>query len=145
MASVSIYLNFQNETEAAFSFYKQVFGGEFAGEGIMKMKDAPPMEGMPPLSEEEKELVMHVSLPILNEFMLMGSDVPQSMGLQVTKGSNYHINLITDSRAQNEELFNKLSEGGKVTMPLHDAFWGDYFGSCTDKFGINWMMAYPNK
>src|SRR5690606_4745831 len=140
MASVSTYLNFERDTEAAFNFYKSVFGGEFTAPGIMRMKDVPPQDGMPPLSESDKNLVMHVELRILGTHKLMGTDAPESMGFKLNKGNNVHINLEPDTREETERLFKALSADSKVTMELQDAFWGAYFGSCVDKFGINWMF-----
>ena len=146
MASVSTYLNFERDTEAAFNFYKSVFGGEFSGQGIMRMGDVPPQEGMPPLSDADKNLVMHVDLKIMNgTHSIMGTDAPESMGLKVVKGNNVHINLSPDTRKETEKLFKALSSGGKITMELQDMFWGDYFGSCVDKFGINWMFNCSEK
>lgn len=145
MASVSTYLNFERDTEAAFNFYKSVFGGEFHGEGIMRMGDIPPQEGMPPLSEADKNLVMHVELRILGVHSLMGTDAPESMGFKLNKGNNVFINLQIDTRKETEKLFKALSPGGKVSMELQDMFWGDYFGSFTDKFGINWMLNCAEK
>ncbi len=140
MASVSTYLNFERDTEAAFNFYKSVFGGDFFGQGIMRMGDIPPQEGMPPLPEADKKLVMHVELKILDGHSLMGTDSPESLGFNLVKGNNVSINLQPDTRKETEKLFKALSAGGKVTMELQDMFWGDYYGSCTDKFGINWMF-----
>lgn len=140
MASVSTYLNFNRDTEAAFLFYKSVFGGEFFGQGIMRFKDIPPSPDQPPISAEDGNLVVHVELRILNSHSLMGTDAPESMGFQLVKGNNVNINLMTDTREETDDLFAKLSAGGKVTMPLQVMFWGDYFGSCTDKFGIHWMF-----
>lgn len=144
MSSVSLYLNFPRSTEAAFNFYKEVFGGEFEGD-IARMGDVPTMEGQPALSEEDKNLVMHVCLPILNGFKLMGTDAPPSMGFTVTMGNNLYINLLTDTRAETEALFAALSEGGVVEMPLQVMFWGDYFGSLTDTFGVKWMFNCSEK
>lgn len=144
MSRVSTYLNFVNTTEAAFTFYKSVFGGEFEG-GIFRFGDTPQEEGAIPLSEEDKKLVMHVSLPILGGHVLMGTDAPESMGFHVKQGNNMHINLEPDTRSETEKLFNGLSEGGTVDMPLQDMFWGAYFGSCTDKFGVRWMFNCANK
>jgi PhnB protein len=144
MASVSTYLNFNRNTEEAFKFYKRVFQTEFQGE-IMRMSDAPPMDGQPPLAEEDKNLVMHVSLPILGGHQLMGTDAPESMGFTLKQGNNVFINLEPDSREETERLFRELSEGGKVTMELQDMFWGDYFGSCTDRFGVQWMFNCGEK
>jgi PhnB protein len=139
MARVSTYLNFVRETEQAFNFYKSVFGTEFV-DGIQRMGSVPPQEGMPPLPEEDKNLVMHVELPILGGHSLMGTDAPESMGFKLNMGNNVYISLEPDSRAETERLFNSLSEGGKVEMPLQDMFWGAYYGSCTDKFGTQWMF-----
>src|SRR5688500_18960698 len=105
MASVSTYLNFPRNTEEAFNFYKYVFGGEFSGEGIVRFGDVPPQDGMPPLAESDKNLVMHVALPILAGHMLMGTDAPESMGMQVTMGNNVYINLEPDTRAETKKLF----------------------------------------
>jgi PhnB protein len=140
MARVNTYLNFKSETEQAFNFYKSVFGTEFTGMGISRFGDIPPQEGMPPLSEEDKNLIMHIELPITGGHLLMGTDAPESMGFQLNMGNNSHICLDVDTRAEADRLFNALSAGGHITMPLADMFWGAYYGSCTDKFGVNWMV-----
>ncbi|MEO6734089.1 MAG: VOC family protein [Ferruginibacter sp.] len=140
MASVSTYLNFPRNTEEAFNFYKSIFGGEFFGGGIMRFSDMPPSPDNPPLPEEDKNLVMHVELPILGNHTLMGTDAPESMGFNVIFGNNSYINLQPDTREETKVLFDQLSAGGRVTMELQDMFWGDYFGSCTDKFGVQWMF-----
>jgi len=145
MGKVSTYLNFVRNTEEAFNFYKSVFGGEFEGKGIMRMGDAPPAEGMPPLPEADKKLVMHVTLSILGSHFLMGTDAPESMGFKVNFGNNQYICLDPDTREETKKLFDKLSAGGKVTMDLQDMFWGDYYGSCTDKFGVQWMFNFSKK
>jgi PhnB protein len=145
MASVSTYLNFPRNTEEAFNFYKSVFGGEFTMGGIARFKDVPPAPGMPPLAEEDKNLVMHVELPILGGHVLMGTDAPESMGFHVNAGNNVYINLEPDTRSETKKLFDALSAGGKVTMELADMFWGAYYGSCTDKFGIQWMFNCTEK
>ncbi len=138
MASVSTYLNFSGQTEEAFDFYKSVFGTEFSG-GIMRYGDAPPSDDMPGPSDAEKNLVMHVSLPILDGHLLMGSDVPETMG-QVNKGTNVYISLHPDTREEADRLFAALSDGGRVEMEMADQFWGDYFGSFVDRFGVQWMI-----
>ncbi|MEJ1240482.1 VOC family protein [Chryseolinea sp. T2] len=145
MAYVSTYLNFVRDTEAAFNFYKSVFGGEFGGQGIMRMGDIPPQEGMPPLSEGDKKLVMHVELTITGGHKLMGTDSPESMGFKLVKGNNVNINVGPDTRKETKRLFDALSKGGTITMELQDMFWGDYFGSCVDKFGISWMFNCSEK
>jgi PhnB protein len=145
MARTSTYLNFPRNTEEVFNFYKSVFGGDFVDGKISRFSDVPPQEGMPPIAEEDKNLVMHVGLPILGGHLLMGTDAPESMGFKVNKGNNVYISLQTDSRPEADKLFAKLSKGGVVEMPMQDMFWGDYFGSLTDKFGINWMVDYVGK
>lgn len=98
------------------------------------------MPGAPPLPEKDKNAVMHVTLPILGGHLLMGSDACEFMGQTCKQGNNFHIALSPDSRADADRLFKALSEGGKVTMPLADMFWGAYFGSCVDRFGVQWMV-----
>lgn len=144
MARVSTYLNFPGTTEKAFNFYRSVFGGQFTG-GIHRFGDAPAAPGQPPLSEADKKLVMHIELPILAGHALMGTDAPESMGFTVHHGNSVHINLEPDTRAEADRLFRSLSEGGKIDMPLSDQFWGAYFGSLTDKFGIGWMLNCTSK
>jgi len=145
MASVSTYLNFPRHTEEAFNFYKSVFGGEFFGGGIMRFRDIPDSPGNPPLAEEDKDLVMHVELRILDSHSLMGTDAPESMGFKVIYGNNSYINLQPDTRKETKRLFDKLGVGGKVSMELQDMFWGDYFGSLTDKYGVQWMFNCGEK
>ena len=139
MSSVSVYLNFPRETERAFNFYRSIFGGEFQG-SIMRFSDVPPSEFMPPLPDADRDLVMHVSLPITGGFMLMGSDAPPSLGFRVNTGNNVYINLMPDTREEPRRLFAALSEGGVIEQELQEMFWGDYFGSCRDRFGIQWMF-----
>lgn len=145
MARVSTYLNFVNNTEEAFNFYKSVFGGEFSGNGISRFKDIPPSDDMPPMSENVKNLVMHVELPILGGHSLMGTDAPEEMGFKVNYGNNVYISLEPDTREETKRLFLALSEGGKVEMELQDMFWGAYYGSCKDKFGVQWMLNCTSK
>ncbi len=144
MAKVSTYLNFPGNTEEAFNFYKSVFGGEFMG-GIHRFSSIPPQEGAPPMAEEDKHLIMHVALPILGGHLLMGTDAPESMGFKVNFGNNSYISLHPDTREEARRLFGALSAGGKVESELQDMFWGDYFGSFTDKFGVNWMVNCAEK
>lgn len=145
MSKVSTYLNFNNKTEEAFKFYKSVFGTEFIGEGITRFGDVPAQEGMPPLNDDDKKLVLHIQLPILGGHVLMGTDAPESFGFSLNFGNNVHINLEPNSREETKRLFDALSEGGQVTMPLQDMFFGSYYGSCTDKFGVNWMVNHTEQ
>ncbi len=144
MARVSTYLNFPRNTEEAFLFYRSVFGGDFTGP-IMRFSDIPPHPDNPPTPDADKNLVMHVELSILGGHSLMGTDAPESMGFTVTPGNNVYINLEPDTRAETDRLFNALAEGGKVEMPLQEMFWGDYYGSLTDRFGIQWMFNCGDK
>ncbi|RIK46806.1 MAG: VOC family protein [Chloroflexi bacterium] len=139
MGSTSTYLNFERQTEEAFSFYKSVFGTEYVG-GIMRHRDVPVPDGYPGPSEEDKDLIINVQLPILGGHILMGTDAPASMGFTINQGNNVHICLQPDTRAEAERLFNALSEDGQIEMPLQPMFWGGYFGSFRDKFGVHWMV-----
>ncbi len=143
MARVSTYLNFPRNTEEAFNFYKTVFGTEFNG-AIARFGSIPPQDGMPPLADADKNLVMHIELPIVGGHMLMGTDAPESFGFAVNKGNNVHIMIEPDTKSDADTLFAALSEGGTITMPLQDMFWGAYYGSCTDKFGVQWMININN-
>lgn len=144
MARVATYLNFTRNTEEAFNFYKSVFGGEFEG-GISRFRDIPPSEGVPPIPEEDKDLVMHIALKIFDGHYLMGTDAPESMGFRVNFGNNVYITLQPDTREETKRLFNALSAGGKVEQELQDMFWGDYYGSCEDRYGVHWMFNCSQK
>lgn len=144
MASVSTYLNFVRNTEEAFNFYKSVFGTDFIGD-IMRFKDIPPSENMPPLPDSDKNLVMHVTLPIIGGHKLMGTDAPDSMGFKVNFGNNVYINIEPDTRKETKRLFDALSKGGTIEQELQDMFWGDYYGSCKDKYGVQWMFNCSEK
>lgn len=144
MARVSTYLNFPRSTEAAFLFYRSVFESEFSGP-IARFKDIPADPNQPPMADDDKNLVMHVELPILAGHVLMGTDAPESMGFTITPGNNVYINLEPDTRSETERLFKALSDGGKIEMPLQEMFWGGYFGSLVDQFGIRWMFNCASK
>jgi PhnB protein len=139
MASVNAYVNFDGNCAQAFDFYKSVFGGEF--QARMKFGEAPGMEAPP----EQKDKLMHVALPIGKNTVLMGSDWSPQMFGPMVRGNSFSLTVNADDRAEADKLFNGLSAGGKVTMPITEAFWGAYFGMCTDKFGINWMVNCDNK
>lgn len=144
MARVSTYLNFPRSTEDAFLFYKSVFKTEWSAP-IARFKDIPPHPGQPALAEADKNLVMHIELPILAGHVLMGTDAPESMGFTVKTGNNININLEPDTRTETARLFKALSEGGKVEMALQEMFWGGYFGNLVDRFGIRWMFNCTSK
>jgi uncharacterized glyoxalase superfamily protein PhnB/uncharacterized protein YndB with AHSA1/START domain len=139
---VSTYLNFNGKTEEAFAFYRSVFKTEFSGKGIQRIGDFPPHEAQPPLSEEDKKLILFIQLPITGGHLLMGTDAPESMGFKVIPGNNMHIHLEPGTREETKRLFDELSVDGVVEMTLQDAFWGAYYGNFADKYGINWMLSY---
>jgi len=143
MAKVNVYLSFNGNCEAAFNFYKSIFGGEFCYIG--KWGEMPPQEGMPPLSEENKQRVMHVGLPISQETILLGCDNLKEHENHTTFGNNFSILVSANSKEEADTFFALLSEGGDVVMPMQEQFWGDYFGMCADKFGINWMIDFDMK
>jgi PhnB protein len=138
MAQVNPYLTFSGNCEEAFLHYKSVFGGEFRQ--IMKFGDAPPMPGME-LPEEVKHQIMHVSLPISKETILMGSDANPRMGT-VTVGQHLSISVLAETKAEADRIFSGLAAGGKITMPIGDTFWGAYFGMLVDRFGFIWMVNF---
>ena len=143
MARVSTYLNFPDHTEEAFNYYKSIFKTEF--NGVNRFGDMPPQEGQPPMNDELKNLIMHIELPILDGHVLMGTDAPAAMAFSVNMGNNMYIMLEPDTREETKKLYDALSTGGKVTMELQDMFWGDYYGSCVDKYGVQWMFNCTEK
>ena len=134
--TLNTYLFFNGNCREAFEFYRSVFGGEFVT--LQTFGDGPADMQIP---DGEHARIMHVSYPI-GTSILMGSDVPSTSGHPVNTGNNFSISYLSSGREETDGLFAKLSEGGNVTMPLTDTFWGAYFGSCTDKFGINWQLNY---
>ena len=137
MKKADVYLNFSDKTEEAFKFYKSVFGGEFAS--LQRFKDTPDSSNVP---ADAKDKIMHVALPLGGGNMLMGTDAPESMGFKVVTGNNVQILLNAESEAEATKIFNGLSKGGKVTMQLQKTFWNAFYGACTDKFGVNWMVNF---
>ncbi len=131
------YLNFNGNTEDAFNFYKSIFGGEFTA--LQRFGDAPN------IPSHLKEKIMHISLPIGNGNILMGTDACEEMGFKLTQGNNFFILIDADTREQADKFFNALAEGGKVEAPLQDMFWGAYWGSLRDKFGTQWMLNYAKQ
>lgn len=144
MSYTSTYLNFSTHTEETFHFYRSVFGWEFEWP-IARFSDAPPHEGMPPLAESEKNLILHICLPILGGHRLMGTDAPPSMGFTVNPGNNVHISLHPDSREEADTLFSGLMEWGIIEIPLQDMFWWAYYGSGRDRYGVQWMVNFEGK
>jgi PhnB protein len=140
MVTINPYLNFKGNTEEAFNFYKSVFGGEFMM--IQRFKDTPEAGR---ISGSDQNKIMHIALPIGKSTILMGTDVLESAGQTLSLGDNMHLSVSTENEEETKKIFTVLSAGGKVTMPLDKMFWGSYFGMCTDKFGIQWMVSNEQK
>lgn len=136
--TLSTYLTFNGNCKEAFEFYKSVFGGDFAA--LATFADGPPEMGV---SDADKDKIMHVSLPV-GDSMLMGSDTTGEHGPPFQQGNNFSISITPKSKAEADDILPKLADGGTVTMPLQDQFWGAYFGMCTDKFGVQWMVNVPS-
>jgi PhnB protein len=143
MANTGTYLNFPRGTEEAFTFYKSVFGGDFQGP-IMRHGDMP-MDNSAALSEQDRQAIVNITLPILNGHLLMGSDIPEAMGMPLTQGNTVQIVLDPDTRAEADRLFAGLSGGGTVEDPMQEMFWGDYYGAATDRFGVRWIVNCTSK
>lgn len=140
MAVINPHINFNGNAEEAFTFYKSVFGGEFAK--VIRFKDLSSPEFS--VAPNEKNKVMHIALPI-GKNILMGNDVPEIMGRTNENENRSKISISTESREEAEKLFYGLSEGGNIEMPIGDSPWGSYFGMFRDKFGIEWMVDFnPN-
>jgi PhnB protein len=135
MKAINITLLFNGNAEAAFNFYKSVFGGEFSN--VQRMKDLP---GPTPITGEAGEKILHMALPI-GSAILMGMDCPSHIPPAII-GNNFMATIDTSSEEETTRLFNGLADGGTITMPLANQFWGAYFGMLTDKFGIQWMLSY---
>lgn len=133
------YFNFDGKAEEAFEFYHEVFGGELTK---MKMGDSPGSEKM---NQDEKNRMMHISLRVSDDLLLMASDIVPSMGQKLNLGNQTYISLFPKSREEADQIFEKLSEGAEVEMPMADQFWGDYFGSLIDRYGILWMVNHEGE
>jgi PhnB protein len=140
MATFNPYLNFNGNTEEAFTFYKSVFGGEFIA--LQRFKDTP--EGAK-LSATEAEKIMHIALQLGPGTLLMATDALESMGHAVIMGSNFHISIDAESKEEADTLYTKLSAGGVAGLPMKKEFWGAYFGMLTDPYGIHWMISFDEK
>jgi PhnB protein len=142
MATLNTYLTFDGNCEEAFNFYKSVFGGEF--QYIGRFKDMPADDKSMSVPKEHAERIMHVSLPISKETILMGCDTAGEWAANHKQGNNFSISITADSKEEADNIFNGLAKGGVVSMPLTVTFWSAYFGTLTDKFGINWMMSWDH-
>ncbi len=141
MASINPYIHFNGNAEEAFTFYKSVFGGEFAT--VVRFKDMS-FEGAPNF-EKEAEKIMHIVLPIGKSSMLMGSDTPEQMGKHSEVETRSKISINAESKEEADKIFNGLSKGAQVEMPIQESPWGSYFGMLRDQFGIEWMVDFDMK
>ena len=140
MASIHPYLHFEKDCEKAFNFYKSVFGGEFSAFNRFSEMPSHPSYSIP---EAEKERIMHVTLPIGKDSMLRGSDSSSAFTPHMTPPSNnFSVSVSVESQEEADRVFQGLSAGGEVTMPMEKTFWNAYFGACNDQFGVQWMVSY---
>jgi PhnB protein len=137
MSKGSIYLDFVGQTEEVMGFYQSIFGGEFRD--INRYSEMPDSENMP---EADRQLIMHMALQISENLVLHASDSIESMGKKLVVGNNFYIMIETESKEEADRFFSKLSSGGQVEMPIEDVFWGAYFGSLVDKYGVQWMINF---
>jgi PhnB protein len=138
MTKLHSYLNFAGNAQEAFDLYRSVFGGEFSS--VVRFKDFP-MEGVT-VPEEDEDKIMHIALPIGEDSVLMASDIVDSLGQQLVQGNNVYVSVHPTSRKEADRIFDALSEGAEIEMPIADQAWGDYYGSLKDKFGVQWMVNY---
>ena len=141
MALINPHINFNGNAEEAFTFYKSVFGGEFTT--VARFKDLSNAEH--PISEKEAEKIMHIALPIGKTSVLMASDTPEFMGKHNENETRSKISISAESKAEADKIYNGLSEGGQIEMPIDDSPWGAYFGMFRDKYGIEWMVSFDSK
>lgn len=139
--NVNPYLNFNGNAKEAFDFYKSVFGGEFSA--VQTFGEMP--EGENQMPDEEKDRIMHIALPIGKDTILMGSDISESMGMKLNQGNSVYISLHPDTKEEAERLYKELSADGKIEMKFQKMFWGAWFASFTDKFGVMWMVNWEEK
>jgi PhnB protein len=140
MALINPHINFNGNAEEAFTFYKSVFGGEFAT--VIRFKDLASPEF--PVAEKEENKIMHIALPIGSN-VLMANDVPEFLGKVNENENRSKISISTESKEEADKLFNGLSAGGEIEMPIADSPWGSYFGMFRDKYGIEWMVDFDPK
>lgn len=138
MTRLHSYLNFAGNAEEAFNFYRSVFGGEFSS--VVRFKEFP-MEGVS-IPQEDQDKMMHIALPIGDDDILMASDTIRSLGQELRLGNNVYVSVHPESKEEADMIFNALSEGAEIEMPIADQVWGDYYGALKDKFGVMWMINY---
>ena len=140
MKAPTIYLYFSGNCEEAFDFYQEIFGGEMTVRS--RYKDMPPNPDLPPIAEELKELIMHSTLTIGKGAIIQGADLANDWAPPFQVGNNFAVSLTADSTDHADQIHTALSSGGRVTMEMQKTFWGSYFGSCVDQFGVTWMIAF---
>lgn len=136
MIKTNVYMNFNGNCEEAFTHYKNVFGKEISF--IYRYKDVPSEQAIP---EHLAEKLMHISIQLSEETMLMGADVAPEFGQTANFGNNISIYVDAENKDEADRIFAGLSDNGTITMPIQNTFWGAYFGACIDKFGVNWMVS----
>lgn len=141
MASINPYIHFNGNAEEAFTFYKSVFGGAFSR--IARFKEFSSDEH--PISETEANKIAHIALPIGKTNILMGSDTPEFMGKHNENETRSKISITAESKEEADKIFNGLSKGGQIEMPMADSPWGSYFGMFRDKFGFEWMVSFETR
>ncbi|RZJ69157.1 VOC family protein [Flavobacterium sp.] len=140
MAIINPHINFNGNAEEAFNFYKAAFGGEFSK--IIRFKDIASADFQ--VDEKEENKIMHIALPIGKTNVLMANDVPEFMGKVDENENRSKISVSAESREEADNLYNALSQGGQVEMPIADSPWGSYFGMFRDKYGIEWMVEFDS-
>lgn len=136
MKRATPYLNFPGQTEEAFAFYRSVFGGDLSS---IRFRDM----GMD--ADDEGDLIAHVSLPIADDTVLMGSDVSGEQAKDFRLGNNVQIHLAASDAAEARAVFAALVDGGTVEMPLERTSWAELFGACVDRYGVHWMVDYTGE
>ncbi len=138
MLGINPYLHFPGNAEKAMNFYRSVFGGEFSI--FQRYGD---ISGAEKMTADDREKIIHISLPLVNGHTIMATDMLDSMmGLPFEAGNNFHICVHAESEKEADRLFTHLSAGGAVLMPMNKTLWGAYFGMCRDAFNIQWMINY---
>ncbi len=140
---VNVYLLFDGQTEEVFNFYKQVFQVEYDEDGLTRYADMPNKETESKLSPEQANMVMHVGLPLSENFTLMGADIAPDTGMQLHGGNTQHISLEPSSMEETERIYAELSVKGEILNPLEKSFWGSYWAHFRDRYGVYWMLNFP--
>jgi len=138
MKSANPYLNFKGNTEEAFTFYRQIFGGEFIS--LIRFRDFP--DNSMGVAEAELDKIAHIALPLGPHNMLMATDTVSSWGRPSNQGNQFYISLEVESMEEGNRIFNALSKEGTIEMPLQETEWAKGYGICIDRFGVQWMVNF---